>query len=353
MLREGNVKETTSKMRFVGIVALTALMATTLLDRAYAQHYRERIVTSDPTTDNPLPQPTYTKDDGNLHLLPVQGHVYMLVGAGGNITISAGDEDGLLLVDSGNAQSADRVAAMVEPLSVKPIRYVINTSMDRDHTGGNGKISAAGETFTGGNVAGDLPGVGSKASVFAQENVLHRMAEDKSIPYGDAPSDTFIKTQNLSHFFNGEGVQMIHIPNAHTDGDTIVYFRFSDVIATGDLFTTTGYPVIDLDKGGNLQGVIDGLNRILQLAVPYFRTEGGTLIVPGHGRLCDSAEVGYYRDMLTIIRDRVQDLIKKGKTLEEVKNAHPTSDYDPRYGSTSGSWTTDMFVEAVYKSLKK
>src|SRR5262249_29252124 len=152
------------------------------------------------------------------------------------------------------------VVAMLKPLAAKPIRYIVNTSMDRDHTGGNAKVSAAGETFTGGNVAGDLAGVGTKAAVYAHQNLLQRMTEDKSIPFAEAPSDSYINSMNLSHFFNGEGIQLIHIPNAHTDGDTIVYFRFSDVIATGDLFTTTAYPVIDLEKGGTIQGVIDGLN---------------------------------------------------------------------------------------------
>jgi len=151
---------------------------------------------------------------------------------------------------------------------------------------------------------------------------------------------------------NGEGVQIIHIKDAHTDGDSMVYFRGSDVIATGDLFVTNSYPVVDIANGGNIQGVIDGLNRILAMSIAEFRTEGGTMIIPGHGRLCDSADVAYYRDMVTIIRDRVQDMIKKGMTLDQVKAARPTRDYDPRYGAASG-WTTDMFVEAVYKSLKR
>ena len=252
------------------LLALALLMSVGWADRVYAQRYRDRIMTSDPTTENPLPVPTYTRDDGELHLLPVQGNVYMLVGAGANITISAGDEDGILLVNAGSELMADRVLALVRPMSIKPIRYLIDTSMDRDHTGGNAKIAAAGETFTGGNVAGDLQGAGKRATVYGHQNVLQRMSQDKSIPFASTPSDTYVNAQNLSHFFNGEGVQMIHIPSAHTDGDTIVYFRFSDVISTGDIFSTTGYPVIDLNNGGSLQGIIDGLNRILQLAVPYF-----------------------------------------------------------------------------------
>jgi glyoxylase-like metal-dependent hydrolase (beta-lactamase superfamily II) len=146
---------------------------------------------------------------------------------------------------------------------------------------------------------------------------------------------------------------MIHAPAANTDGDTIVYFRRSDVVSAGDIFNTTGYPVIDLERGGSLQGVIDGLNRILDLAIPKHHEEGGTYIIPGHGRVCDEFDVAEYRDMITIIRDRIQDMIKKGMSLEQIKAARPTRDYDPRYGATTGSWTTDMFVEAAYGSLPR
>ena len=155
----------------------------------------------------------------------------------------------------------------------------------------------------------------------------------------------------LSHFFNGEGVQIVHQPSAVSDGDSLVVFRGSDVIAAGDIFLTTSYPMFDVKRGGSINGVVDGLNRILDLSVAEFRTEGGTLVVPGHGRLSDSADVAYYRDMVTIIRDRVKDMIDREMTLEEVKAARPTADYDGRYGATTGEWTTDAFVEAVYSSL--
>ena len=131
----------------------------------------------------------------------------------------------------------------------------------------------------------------------------------------------------------------------------MVYFRGSDVIAAGDIFRMDGYPIIDIERGGNIQGVIDGLNRILDMSIAEFRTEGGTMVIPGHGRLTDSADVAYYRDMVTIIRDRIQDMIKKGMTLQQIKAAKPTQDYDPRYGSNTGPYTTDMFIEAVYQSL--
>jgi glyoxylase-like metal-dependent hydrolase (beta-lactamase superfamily II) len=145
---------------------------------------------------------------------------------------------------------------------------------------------------------------------------------------------------------------MIHpAAAAHTDGDTIVFFRRSDVISAGDIFVTNGYPIVDLNRGGNIQGVIAGLNKIIELAIPADEQEGGTMVIPGHGRLCDVADVVFYQEMVTIIRNRIQDMINKGMTLEQVKAAKPTMDYDPRYGTNTGFWTTDLFVEAVYKSL--
>ncbi len=144
-----------------------------------------------------------------------------------------------------------------------------------------------------------------------------------------------------------------HAPAANTDGDSLVFFRHSEVISAGNVFSTVSYPVIDVEKGGSIQGVIDGLNHILDLAVAEYRSQGGTWIVPSHGRVSDTADVASYRNMVTIMRDRVRDLKRKGMTIEQVKAAKPTMDFDGRYGSTTGPWTTDMFVEAVYKSLQE
>jgi cyclase len=290
----------------------------------------------------------------DLHVLPVQGNVSMLVGAGGNITVQIG-KDGVLLVDTGLAQSSEKVLAEIRKLSPKPIHYIINTHVHPDHTGGNAAIAKAGSTITGGNVAGNIQDAGEGAAVIAYQAVLDRMSappapNQPAIPFAAFPTDTYI-TNEKHMFFNGEGIEIIHEPAAHTDGDSFVYFRRSDVVSTGDIFTPGNYPVIDLARGGNIQGIIRALNRLIEMTIPAEKQEGGTYVIPGHGRLCDQADVVEYRDMATIIRDRIQDLIKKGMTLEQVKAAKPTRDYDPEYGTTTGFWTTDMFVEAVYRSL--
>jgi len=299
--------------------------------------------------------------NAQVRVEPVRGHIYLIAGAGGNIIASIGP-DGILLVDSGLQQNAGKVLAALNQLNreianrgglpvtsavpPKPIRYIINTHLHPDHTGGNEEISKAGKTITGGNVTGEFGDAAEGATIVAQQRVLDRMSEIKpQPPFAALPSDTYTDEKKLSHFFNGEAVILTHQPAAHTDGDTTVYFRGSDVIATGDIFTTTSYPFIDLANGGSIQGELDALNRIMDLAVPEFRTEGGTLIVPGHGRICDIADVAYYRDMVTIVRDRVLNLIKKDQSLDQVKAAKLTADWDPRYGSG------DRFVEAIYKSL--
>lgn len=287
---------------------------------------------------------------GDIRVLKVRPNVYMLSGAGGNITVLTFPE-GVLLVDTGSAQMADKVLDTVKQLSEKPIAHIINTSASADHVGGNEKLAASGRRIPQEVVAGEGP------MVVAHENVMTRMSaptgQQAAAPERAWPNETYhLETMKLSaHFHGGEPIELIHEPAAHSDGDSLVWFRRADVISAGDIFMTTTYPIIDVANGGTIDGVIDGLNKILEIAFPDFRSEGGTMIVPGHGRLADMADVGYYRDMVTIIRGRVQDLVKKGQTLEQVKAARLTRDYDGRFGVTTGPWTTDMFVEAVYKTL--
>jgi cyclase len=325
-------------MKYLQLMALAGLVAAATVAAA-----------ATPAPADPPPPPP-----AEVHILPVQGNISMLVGAGGNITVQAGG-DGVLLVDTGLAPMSAKVLAAIRSLSDKPVHYIINTHVHSDHVGGNEAIAKTGVTVAGGNVVGDIgTSASNQATIMAFQSVLDRMSastkDSPAAPSGALPTDTYT-TPERKIFFNNEGVELIHIPAAHTDGDTIVFFRRSDVISTGDIFVTNGYPIVDLARGGNIQGVIAGLNRIVALAIPADEQEGGTLIIPGHGRLCDVADVVYYQEMVTIIRDRIQDLIKKGKTLEQVKAARPTRDYDPRYGANSGFWTTDKFVTAVYQSL--
>jgi glyoxylase-like metal-dependent hydrolase (beta-lactamase superfamily II) len=290
---------------------------------------------------------------GEIQALHVQGNVYMLVGAGGNVAVQVGAE-GILVVDTGAEARGDDLLAAIRRLSDKPIRMVINTHVDADHTGANETIARAGRWF-GGNAPGNS-GLGLATSrVLAHEQVLRRMSapsgQPSPRPFATWPTETFFGGDK-EIFFNDEAIQLLHQPG-HTDGDILVFFRRSDVVASGDVFMTSTYPVIDVEKGGTVQGVIDGMNRLLDLTIPRDKAEGGTYVVPGHGRLSDEADVVEYRDMLTIIRDRIQDLVDKGRTLAEVQAARPTRDYDGRYGATAGAGTTDRFVEIVYRELDR
>lgn len=313
---------------------------------------------------SPLASARQNESDGDneqVSVVPVQGHVYMLSGDGGNITLQVGEE-GVLLVDTGLTSMTGKVLSAVRSIAGdKPIRYILNTSDDPDHTGGNEAIARAGSTIAGFNVVGDIGvSAANQATVVAFQTVLDRMSaptgKTPAAPEGSWPTDTFMGSEK-KFWFNGEGIRIVHQP-AHTDGDTIVWFNRSDVVSTGDVFAADRYPRIDLERGGSIQGVIDGLNHLIEIAIPGqfvnggSEDEAGTMLVPGHGRLCDSADLVFYQEMVTIVRDRIQDLIKKGMTLEQVKAAKPTMDYDPVYGDESGPWSTDRFVEAVYRSLK-
>ena len=287
-------------------------------------------------------------DTGAIEVLPVQGNVFLLAGGGGNVIVQVGPS-GSIMVDSKSAPLTERMLAEIKKLSAsgKPVRYLLNTSADADHVGGNENLAKALGSPSAWRIINTPGATQSAVKILAHDKVLPRMSR---LPASAWPSETYIGREK-EFYFNGEPVFMYHVPAAHTDGDSIVFFRHSDVVATGDIMRTDSYPVIDLEKGGSVQGVIDGLNLVLDLAVPAHHEEGGTFVVPGHGRICDEFDVLEYRDMVTIVRDRVRAMIAKKMTLEQVTAARPTLDYDARYGAESGGWTTNMFVEAVYKSL--
>jgi cyclase len=296
----------------------------------------------------------------NLEVLQLRPNFYMIAGAGGNIGFQVG-MDGVVVVDTGTAANADAVVAAIKKITTQPIRYVINTSADPDHVGGNATVAKAGQTlFTGSGGAGLATNfLGGGASILSVEQVLTRMSgptgKPSPFPIDAWPTETFNQPRKYM-YLNGEGIEVFHQPAAHTDGDAMVFFRRSDVVVAGDVFDTRRFPVIDIARGGSIQGEIAALQKLVDTAipsVPIVSREEGTLIIPGHGRICDQLDVVDYRDMVTIIRDRVRDLMKEGLTLEQVKAASPARGYTRRYGSDTGSWTTNDFVEAIYRSMSE
>ena len=281
-------------------------------------------------------------------MLPVQGNVYLIATGKGSNIVAQVDDQGALLVDASLAEFSDQVIGEVRKLTKGPIRGIVNTTMDLDHIGGNQKISAIGQPMFQGNM-GYTPA--PMATIFAHEKALNQISlpgkETAAIPNSLWPTDTFF-TAKKKIFFNHEPIEF-HSTPGHTDGDIIVWFRRSDVIAAGDVFTTTSYPKFDPARGGTMQGILDGLNHIVDLAVAEFNQQGGTRIVPAHGRIANQTDVVEYRDMATIVRDRVRDAKAMGKTLAQIKAAKVTLDYDGVYSTPS--YTGDMFVEAIYNDL--
>jgi glyoxylase-like metal-dependent hydrolase (beta-lactamase superfamily II) len=293
-----------------------------------------------------------------LDILQLRPNFYVIAGAGANIGVQIGP-DGVVVVDSGIVARADAVVRGVKSLSNRPIRYVINTGADADHVSGNEVVARAGQTILNLNNAA-LSGLtnGGAAAILAAEGVLLRMSaptgEKAPFPTAAWPTETFHGRRSYM-YLNGEAIETLHQPSAHSDGDSIVFFRKSDVVMAGDVIDTTRFPVIDLKRGGSIQGEIDALNRLVELAVPSFPLvwqEGGTYVIPGHGRVYEQLDVVEYRDMITVIRDRVRALIADGRTVDQAKAARPAQGYTRQYGSATGSWTTDMFIEAVYSSLQ-
>ncbi len=296
------------------------------------------------------------------------GDVYLLAGTGANVVVQAAAE-GALVVDTSTEGASEQLIAAVRKLTSKPIRYVVNSNADPDHIRGNDRVAAAGLNFAtpvpnlagiggrqggggggGGGVGGLRP---SSAQIYAREEVLQRLSAPTRgaapVPVALWPTDTFF-TAKKTLSFNGEAIELLHVPAAHSDGDLLVWFRRSDVIAAGDAYTPDRFPMIDLARGGSVQGMLDALNRIIDITVPLFNQQGGTRVVPGHGRISNESDVVEYRDMATIVRDRIQRMIDQKMTLEQVRAANPVLDYEGVYGRNT-TWTTSMFVEAMYRDL--
>ena len=301
---------------------------------------------------------------GEIETLQVRPNVYMLSGAGANIVAHVGWM-GVILVDTGTADMSDKVLAALGRISDQKVRFIINTTADADHVGGNAAIARAGRTLLRYNVAGtggfagnDFQTNRGAAGIMAQENVLTRMSAtvgDKPMFPGDGwPTEPFTGTRVKSLYLNGDGVQIFHQPAAHTDGDSIVHFRKSDVIVSGPIVDLRTFPVIDLERGGSIVGTITALNNLVEMAIPPAPLnfhEDRTFIVPSYGRVMDQADVVEYRDMVVVIRDRIDDLIKKGQTLDQIRKADPAKGYRRQYGPDTGRWTNDMFITAIYRSL--
>jgi glyoxylase-like metal-dependent hydrolase (beta-lactamase superfamily II) len=285
---------------------------------------------------------------GSLHVLPVQGNVHVLAGPAGNTAVQIGSE-GPLVVDTQPAAMSAQVLEAVRALSPRPIRHVVLTSGGDQQAGGAANLSKAGR-YVRVIDSIDPRGLDVRASIIAHLNVLNRLTA-AGAQSDWWPTDTYFAPE-WSIFSNGEAVQFFHVPAAHSDGDTLVFFRRSDVVVTGAIFDATGYPRFDPDRGGGIAGIIEGLNRVLDITVPGENQEGGTVVVPGRGRLSDETDVANYRDMVTIIRDRVRAMADKGLTVEQVKRARPTSDYDGLFERRS-DWTSDMFVDAIYRDVSR
>ncbi len=298
---------------------------------------------------------------GDLDVIQLRPNVYMIAGAGANITVHLGPT-GVILVDSGTAEMADKTLAAIGRLTKERIRFILNTASDPAHTGGNDKLSAAGlsvmPTGGAGVATKDAQSNNGRASIFAQDNVMvHLSSPDEktpAAPMGSWPTDTYTGAA-MSLYLNDDGVQMIHQPAAHSDGDSIVFFRRADVIATGEIFDLSRFPFIDIENGGTIQGELAALNRLMELAipaVPFPWMEGRTLLVPAHGQVADQSDLAEYRDMVTMVRDRIAASIKEGMTLEQVKKSNPLQGYRQQYGADAGPWTTDKIVSTIYENLK-
>lgn len=273
--------------------------------------------------------------DTALHSVQVRDRIWLITGAGGNVTVQVGNE-GVLLVDTGTAAMAPRLLEEIRRIAGdKPIHYIINTQWQSDHTGGNLLLS---------------DGPSQRAAILAQENVGLRLAEAKA-EASKLVMDTFYGDSKVI-YFNGEAIEIIKLPKAKGDSDSLVFFRGSDVVVSGDVISTNSFPRFDTAEGGSINGLLAALNRILDITVAETRGQGGTLVIPGHGRLYDEADVAEYRDMVNIVRDRIQQAVTQGQTLQQVRESLPVLDYAGVFGNAGADWTSDNFIEAVYKNVR-
>jgi cyclase len=297
-------------------------------------------------------------DTGGLDVVQVRPNFYMIAGDGGNIAVQIGS-DGVVLVDGGSGRASDQVVAAIKKLTPAPIRFIMNTSADADHVAGNGKLAKAGLTIFS-NPLGNSEMLkamtnGGAAAILAHDSILRRMSAPTGkpalFPAEDLPTEAFYTNRKYLRL-NNEAIEVLYQPAAHSDADSFVFFRGSDVVAAGDVLDLTRFPVIDVANGGSIQGEIDALNRLIALAIPPgpFIYQGvGTYVIPGHGRVCEQLDVVDYRDMVVIVRDVIADMIKRGMNLDQIKAASPARPYETEYGTQEGS--TNAFVEAIYKSL--
>src|SRR5215467_9566638 len=292
--------------------------------------------------------------DSSPDVVKVRKNFYMIAGAGGNIGVQIGS-DGVVLVNAGAASASEKVLATLKQLTDLPIRYIINVDAGADFVGGNEKLARAGYTiFTNalGNPAALQAMTGGGASILSHDSILRRMAAAKPpFPANAQPNEAFF-TPRKAIRMNDEGIEILYQPAAHSSADSFVLFRSSDVVVAGDVVDFTRFPVIDAANGGTVQGEIDALNKLIDLTIaptPFIYKDVGTYVIPGHGRLCEQMEIVDYRDMVVLVRDNVAELMKQGKTLDQIKAARPALPYETRYGAQSG--VTNAFVEAIYKSL--
>ena len=288
---------------------------------------------------------------GQISVLPVQGSVSLLTAGDANITVQTG-KNGVVLVDTPPADLVPQVMTEIRKLSTRPIRHIIQTSASPDRI--DGTVALLGPAGARGLALGaGLFGFGAssavRANVAAHENVLNRLsAATPAVAPGLLPTMTyFLPTLDL--FANDEAIVLYHVPAAHSDGDSIVFFRRSDVISTGNIYTPGRYPTIDLARGGSVTGLVAALGRVLDLAVSEAFSEGGTKIIPGRGRVSEETDVAEFRDMVAIIRDRVQDGMTKRQTLDQIKASKPSRDYDAEYHASPAD--ADRLIESMYRSL--